>query len=307
MFSTRILILIIAIPAALGIACGPGPLVTEWEEEVEGVNQSVASIELTPGPIAVRHTETLQLSARVRNANGQSFEGAEVTWSSSDYAVATVDVGGLLVGTSLGTTTITASADGVSGTTTVWVEPLDAGLQTVLATGASGSDGRIEAAREAVEYWNSVFADLSLHQPFGTMRFFEENIQEDLLEAYSNAVLEGAQQPTTPNAFTTIAFDVVLALSDASIISFATTSSSAGRWLVGIRTDRVVPLNLPNVPRNLVAHELGHVLGLGHNSDPTLLMCGRPASCRPGAFQSDEPRFFELTESERALLVLLHS
>jgi len=31
-----------------------------------------------------------------------------------------------------------------------------------------------------------------------------------------------------------------------------------------------------------------------------------PASCRPGAFESSVPRFFDLTESERAQLVQLH-
>jgi len=40
-------------------------------------------------------------------------------------------------------------------------------------------------------------------------------------------------------------------------------------------------MNLPNVARNVIARELGHAIGLGHNSDPTMLMCGRPAPCRP--------------------------
>jgi predicted Zn-dependent protease len=32
-------------------------------------------------------------------------------------------------------------------------------------------------------------------------------------------------------------------------------------------------MSLPNVPRNVIAHELGHAIGLPHNSDPALLMC----------------------------------
>jgi len=52
---------------------------------------------------------------------------------------------------------------------------------------------------------------------------------------------------------------------------------------------------MPNTVRNVVAHELGHVLGLDHNGDSTTLMCGRPASCRPAAFASDRVRFFPLT------------
>jgi hypothetical protein len=56
-------------------------------------------------------------------------------------------------------------------------------------------------------------------------------------------------------------------------------------------------MSLPNVPRNVIAHELGHAIGLGHNSDPAMLMCGRPASCRPGLFASQTPHYFPLSSA----------
>ena len=72
--------------------------------------------------------------------------------------------------------------------------------------------------------------------------------------------------------------------------------------MVILRRADVEPLSLPNVARNVVAHELGHVLGLPHGSDPTLLMCGRPAPCRPALFQSEKQSFFPLTDGERKTL-----
>ena len=64
---------------------------------------------------------TVQLSAEVRDQNGQAMAGATVTWSSSDASVATVDASGLVTAAGNGTATVTATAGSVSGTATVTV------------------------------------------------------------------------------------------------------------------------------------------------------------------------------------------
>ena len=103
-------------------------------------------------------------------------------------------------------------------------------------------------------------------------------------------------------ALTNVPGDIVIALSHAEFISFSAAWHPGVKGIVGLKRSDVWPLTLPNTVRNVAAHELGHVLGLSHNSDSTTLMCGRPSSCRPTAYVSDSARFFPLTASDEAYL-----
>ena len=64
---------------------------------------------------------TVQLSAEVRDQNGQVIAGATVAWASDNAPVATVDGSGLVTGVAEGMATITATAGAVSGSATVSV------------------------------------------------------------------------------------------------------------------------------------------------------------------------------------------
>ena len=75
-------------------------------------------------PATVRLTAlgaTEQLTAEVRDQNGNVMAGAAVSWASSTAAVATVSASGLVTAVANGTATITATAGSASGTATVEV------------------------------------------------------------------------------------------------------------------------------------------------------------------------------------------
>ena len=142
-----------------------------------------------------------------------------------------------------------------------------------------------------------------MHFDSGTVT--KGHLPEDALRAASGAkqkpwsVVTDARLRT---ALSDVPGDIVIALSHTDLISFSVPWRGERKGVVGLRRSDIPPLSLPNTVRNVVAHEIGHVLGLSHNADATTLMCGRPASCRPAAFASDSAHFFPLTSGDEQSL-----
>ena len=81
------------------------------------VAQQVTELRLTPDPPVFRAIgATLRMSADALDANGHPVAGADITWSSSDESVVTVDADGLVTATGNGNARVTASSDPVSAT-----------------------------------------------------------------------------------------------------------------------------------------------------------------------------------------------
>lgn len=82
----------------------------------------VGSIEVGPPEVTLVRGGTQQYLATVFDVHGNPMN-ADVTWSSSDESVATIDQSGLATAISEGTAIITATIESVSGSATLTVEP----------------------------------------------------------------------------------------------------------------------------------------------------------------------------------------
>jgi hypothetical protein len=171
---------------------------------------------------------------------------------------------------------------------------------------STGGDSRLPLVNDAVAFWNRIFTELGSGFRLGAVGAAPGTIPPGELKALSDTILSQSGATPMPEFLRGMPGQIVVALSDGDFVSFTARWMAQATALVAIKSDHSYPLTLLNVARNVIAHELGHAIGLGHNSDPTMLMCGRPAPCRPDVFASPSPRYFPLTAEERAALLWIY-
>jgi hypothetical protein len=173
--------------------------------------------------------------------------------------------------------------------------------RTVVVVSSSAVDARFKLVDEAVSFWNMTFQEIGACYSLGPVTRLVQPVPEEALQSVGQLV-EGGRGPfKIPPVLLDQSGDITIFLAESEFISF-TVFGPDRKDVLGIRGLRFRPLTLPNVARNVITQLLGYALGLRQNSDPTTLMCGRPAPCRPALFRSVTPRVFPLTETERQQL-----
>ena len=102
---------------------------------------AVATVTVAPSPLAITVGQTSQLVATARDANNSVVSGRPVSWSSSNTSVATVSDAGVLKAVAAGTTTVTATIDGKSGTAAITVSSVPVASVTLQPPGATLAKG----------------------------------------------------------------------------------------------------------------------------------------------------------------------
>ena len=129
-------------------AVGPGSAtITATSEGKSGMatvtvtQAAVATVTVTPTPLSMSVGQTTQLTATLKDAAGNVLNGRTVTWSSSNPGVATVSAPGMVTAVAAGTTTITATSEGKSGTAAVTISNVAVGSVVVQPQGPTIMQG----------------------------------------------------------------------------------------------------------------------------------------------------------------------
>ena len=140
----------VASVTATGVVTGRGVGTTQVAASVNGVS-AVASIRVRLAPVAsvliqpdtrvLLPGQSATFTATPRDANGAALIGRTVEWTSSNTTVANVAPTGVVTANAVGTTTITATSEGVIASAVVTVSPVPVGSLAILPSNTTVTVG----------------------------------------------------------------------------------------------------------------------------------------------------------------------
>lgn len=172
------------------------------------------------------------------------------------------------------------------------------------------TDDRLSPTREALTFWNQTLQELRLKTKLveralivasGDIRAYENYAQQ--LWRQAGRLSSEQPGPKAPRELLDIDGEIVVFLSKQRLMSFAWPVWKTQKYFVAIGTRPSEPEENPANIHNVIAHELGHALGLTHSRNPMALMC---SPCRSFVIGSYEKRFLPLTAEDRSRLSELY-
>lgn len=159
-------------------------------------DRTVATIQVTPSNPSVDEGGTVALGATAKNAAGATVDGTTFTWSSANPAVASVaEATGVVTGVATGTTTVSATGGGKSGSTTVTVTAGTVTTTTAIAYARGGQIRLVELdGSNDRAIWTQPYPEIDYYsvsgltwKPDGTAIAFSSN-HEQVLSFYDRDI-----------------------------------------------------------------------------------------------------------------------
>jgi hypothetical protein len=237
---------------------------------------TVATVTVTPATFTLGLGGSVQLNAALADADGNGITGRTVTWSSSQSAVASVDGNGVVRGVTAGTSVITATADGVTGTAQILVTASaavviasisPAQLQEGQSATITGTGFNPDPAQNTVLIDNApatVFSasptSLTITVPQGTC-MPARNVP---VRVTTQGTSDQRTHPLRPAAFLDVQVGQQLRLSAGGTPCLQFDASSSGaRYLIGVQSVSTVAAELTEV-------QVRSVTPAASSSDPLL-------------------------------------
>jgi hypothetical protein len=237
----------------------------------------VADVALLPSALVLTTGRQHALALVARDAAGRAVDAPAVAWASSDTAIARIDAAGRVTARRAGEASVTARVGGVSRTVPVRVEPEAAGAFAVTVRPVGDAALLLAGeARRAAARWERVVAgdlgDVELALPAGTCGWGTPALHEtvdDVLLLLAVDTLDG------PGG----------TLASTAVCVARQGSGLPAVGLVRIDAADLATLRAMGAVEQVIAHEVGHVLGIGTAwSGPRALLAGGAAPGYVGDF-----------------------